>query len=688
MIKKYKIEDVKETAKQYSGKCISKEYKNSKEKLEFMCKEKHVFKKNFESLLNGSWCPECTKQKLSVKFRKYTIKDMQKIAKEKDGKCLSSEYINRRHPLKWKCEKGHIWESAAGNIMSGTWCPTCGRKKANENRKKYNLTDIQKIAYNKNGLCLSDSYSTLRSILTFKCGEGHVWSTEANQILKGSWCPDCSGTKKKTIEEIKEVALKRGGKLLSTKYINAHRKLTWACSNGHSFEANYNNVRAGKWCPKCRTNYNEDKCRFILEKLTGHSFPKRRDILPNNLELDGYSRQLNIAFEYQGKQHYEFIEFFHRNKHALESQIQRDKAKREACKKADIKLIEIPYTFDTDESKVKYLSNSLESFGISITIENCDFPNLLKEFYAINLKLVELQQLVKKRKGILLSQEYNGSHSNLSFQCKKGHVWKASPANIIAGKWCRKCSYKSTGLKLRSTIEEMRILAKDKKGACLSTEYKNTKSKLEWICSKGHIWKMTPDNVKQGKWCPICAKENRKLTIEEMKALAKDKKGYCLSQVYINNNTKMLWECEKGHIWEARPREIKRGIWCPTCGSNKLTIEDMHKLAKSNNGRCLSKVYIRSNMSLTWQCDKGHIWEARPSNIKAGTWCPACAGTIKKTIQDMHRFAHSKHGECLSRVYINTDTKLRWKCKNQHIWEATPYLVTKKGSWCPYCAKN
>ncbi|WP_179885350.1 zinc-ribbon domain-containing protein [Bacillus thuringiensis] len=113
-----------------------------------------------------------------------------------------------------------------------------------------------------------------------------------------------------------------------------------------------------------------------------------------------------------------------------------------------------------------------------------------------------------------------------------------------------------------------------------------------------------------------------------MKTLAKDKKGYCLSEVYINNNTKMLWECKKGHIWEARPREIKRGIWCPTCGSNKLTIEEMQ------------------------------------------------------------RVAHAKHGECLSRVYINTDTKLRWKCENQHIWEAIPYLVTKKGRWCPYCAKN
>ena len=59
--------------------------------------------------------------------------------------------------------------------------------------------------------------------------------------------------------------------------------------------------------------------------------------------------------------------------------------------------------------------------------------------------------------------------------------------------------------------------------------------------------------------------------------------------------------------------------------SRKYRIEDMQKLAISRSGRCLSKNYINTNTKLKWQCKKGHIWEAIPSNIKKGTWCPKCA---------------------------------------------------------------
>ena len=36
-----------------------------------------------------------------------------------------------------------------------------------------------------------------------------------------------------SIEEMQEIARKRGGKCLSKKYINAHTKLEWQCANGH-----------------------------------------------------------------------------------------------------------------------------------------------------------------------------------------------------------------------------------------------------------------------------------------------------------------------------------------------------------------------------------------------------------------------------------------------------------------------
>jgi len=41
--------------------------------------------------------------------------------------------------------------------------------------------------------------------------------------------------------------------------------------------------------------------------------------------------------------------------------------------------------------------------------------------------------------------------------------------------------------------------------------------------------------------------------------------GKCLSDTYVNNQTKLLLECAEGHQWEAAPNSIKNGSWCPHC---------------------------------------------------------------------------------------------------------------------------
>jgi hypothetical protein len=64
---------------------------------------------------------------------KLTIKEMQKIAKSRTGKCLSKIYINNRTKLEWMCKKGHKWFAVADKIKGGSWCPYCKRK--NNSRK-------------------------------------------------------------------------------------------------------------------------------------------------------------------------------------------------------------------------------------------------------------------------------------------------------------------------------------------------------------------------------------------------------------------------------------------------------------------------------------------------------------------------------------------------------------------------
>jgi uncharacterized Zn-finger protein len=298
------------------------------------------------------------------------------------------------------------------------------------------------------------------------------------------------------------------------------------------------------------------------------------------------------------------------------------------------------------------------------------------------LAIEEMQQIAKARGGKCLSKEYIDSHTKLKWRCREGHEWKAIPASTKRGSWCPYCSGS-----LKLTIREMQEIAAKRGGECLSKKYINALSKLKWQCKEGHRWEAPPHRIKtQGSWCPYCAKK-AKLTMEELQRIAEEKGGACLSKEFIDYKTKLRWRCEEGHVWEAVPYSIKIGQWCPYCaGKAKLTIEEMQKLAASRNGQCLSKKYINSYTKLKWKCKKGHKWEARPVSIKAGRWCPYCAGKAKLTIEEMRKIAKEREGKCLSKKYINNRTKLRWQCKKGHKWEAVPYSIKNHNTWCPVCA--
>ena len=109
--------------------------------------------------------------------------------------------------------------------------------------------------------------------------------------------------------------------------------------------------------------------------------------------------------------------------------------------------------------------------------------------------------------------------------------------------------------------------------------------------------------------------------------------GACLSEVYIDKTSPLEWQCKNGHVWQASQNDIFNGDWCPRCPTRKYrtlpihkhTIEEMHRWAKKKGGKCLSEIYVNKDSKLKWVCDKGHVWEAAPNHIRKGSWCALCA---------------------------------------------------------------
>jgi len=194
--------------------------------------------------------------------KKLTLKDMQELAKTKDGYCLSTEYIDARSYLEWKCSENHIWFAKPTSIKCKTWCPKCAAKKIGL-LKKCTIEEMQEIAKNKGGRCLSTEYVGIDCKLEWQCSKGHAWYATANSVKYRSWCLECSGRKILSIEEMQRVAKNRNGECLSTVYVNARSNLEWKCSKNHVWLARPDDVKHGNWCPKCA-----NKKRGLLKRCT------------------------------------------------------------------------------------------------------------------------------------------------------------------------------------------------------------------------------------------------------------------------------------------------------------------------------------------------------------------------------------------------------------------------------------
>lgn len=239
------------------------------------------------------------------------------------------------------------------------------------------------------------------------------------------------------------------------------------------------------------------------------------------------------------------------------------------------------------------------------------------------------------------------------------------------------------------TIYVMASLASERGGRCISTLYVNSVTPLLWKCGVGHKWKAAPASIRQGSWCPTCAGVKRG-TIQEMHGIAESRGGSCISDKYVNTETKLHWGCRAGHEWNAAPLHIKRGHWCPVCARvARLTLQEMNSIAVRRSGHCLSAEYLGSANPLRWKCALGHEWDARPSSIKSGNWCPYCASNRELDLEQMRQIARERGGRCLATAYRNGRTPLLWECSQRHQWRARPEDIKggtrKKGSWCLEC---
>ncbi len=319
---------------------------------------------------------------------------------------------------------------------------------------------LQALAGSRGGSCLSEAYLGGRAQLRWRCRAGHEWDATPNNVRHlGSWCAACYGNKPLTIEEMQQIALDRGGQCVSETYANSATNLRWRCSFGHEWDATPNNIKnLGSWCPHCRVNVGEELVRAALEEaFPGELFERtRRESWMGGLELDGYNEKLRLAFEYQGKQHFEHVEHFQRDDGSFEAQRRRDALKVELC---DV----VPHTAGFTGIR-DHVRRELAILGYDIA----PAAGTGGEFYdrvraqgpATARQHERIAAVIRSKGGECLSPQYLGYRVPLRIRCGKGHEFEATPEAVDqpacrGPRFCPECggTRRQTGDELREKVE-------------------------------------------------------------------------------------------------------------------------------------------------------------------------------------------------------------------------------------------
>ncbi len=189
------------------GNCLSVTCSTTHDRVTLQCAEGHTWDTIAQVILRGGWCRRChieaqkTSSKAAQRSQHYLDK-IRAVVEPKGGKCLSTECKTRRDRVTMQCAHGHQWDAVYNKVLEGYWCRQC-----RDDARRGSLEEVQIMAAQHGGKCLSTEYRNRHTKLSFECKDGHVWAATPNKIQQGGWCPQCQRAASKTpLSEIQALA--------------------------------------------------------------------------------------------------------------------------------------------------------------------------------------------------------------------------------------------------------------------------------------------------------------------------------------------------------------------------------------------------------------------------------------------------------------------------------------------------
>jgi len=521
-----------------------------------------------------------------------------------------------------------------------------------------------------------------KSKVWWKCTKGHSWQASIQNRTRDTknLCPCCSNRmlcEDNSLAQVRpDIAqdwhpYKNAPLTPNDVVAGGYKKVWWICKHGHEWKTTVGSrVNAGTGCPKCCLQTSRIEIAVYSELYALFDIVDWREKI-SGYECDIYLRNNNIGIEIDGV-------YWHSQKP------EKDLKKSTVFEAKGIQLFrlredglpllserDISFKFSEDEFLVisRLVSSLLASANLSDQqrVKFCDYI---------------------KGPGLINEKLYRKMLANLPAPPPGQSLADKQPE--IAKQW-----------------------AYDLNAPLSPEHFRHQANKtVWWRCEKGHTWKVSINNRTQhGTGCPACPRQFVPVTDERNLAVVNpvlasewhsEKNGNIRPEdVRPKSNQKIWWECSKGHEWQAVVASRAAGSGCPYCygryatKTNNLASKYPELLEEwdreKNEGLNPSDFTPHVNKKVWWHCRKGHSWQTTISNRTTNkSGCPACARNAnrKYSIEDIQAIAKKRGGKCLSKEYTNCKTKLKFCCKEGHVWETRADSALYTNKWCPVCGRR
>ncbi len=596
---------------------------------------------------------------------------------------LTPNDVSRGSGIKvwWLCSNNHEWAAVINSRNRGCGCPFCAGQRPTKDRNfatehPYLVSELDP---RKNKfLDLNKLSPRVNLKVWWKCKKGHSWeATIQNRTRKQSRgsCPYCNNRKLGNDNSLAHVRPDIAQDWHPTKnktltpydvIAGGGTKVWWTCKHDHEWQATVGTrVNASTGCPKCSLQTSRIEISVYSEIHSLFSNVSWQEKI-EGYECDILIKDKNIGIEVDGV-------YWHQKRPEA------DTIKSKLFNKKGIQLfrlreVGLPLLSERDIN-FKWSDNALPIISklVQQILKYADLNQnerdklnrYLSKNSLANEKLYRKivanlpapppgRSLAEKNPELAsewaydlnapLTPKHFGPSANKSvwWRCKRGHTWKSViQQRTFRSSGCQKCTLRAAPSEnnLAAIYPELVPEWHQERNGDIRPEdvYPKSNQKYWWKCKYGHEWQIAPSSRTQGSGCPFCygrfASETNNLAVAYPEILvewdAALNKGLNPSEFTPYVGKKVWWRCKNNHTWQATIyNRTKNKSGCPHCARNnsrKYSIDFFHEFARNHGGKCLSTEYTSSRAKLKFVCKNGHVWDARADGILyKKRWCGRC----------------------------------------------------------------